>query len=164
MSHTSNRKWVKFVIEGSFISDLQCWRKREAYFFPKLNLAKRWQVSIISGSLYCNNELAEAVESWRGASGGASLPDDLRRQKAWDLPIIKENWDNMLLKIVADQVSIVRLMATAQKESGSFLNALPLSSLGTLLDSGSLGWPSPFELKLFFLYSSLLLLRWEDGQ
>ena len=28
------------------------------------------------------NELAEAVESWRGASGDAS------RQKAWDLPIV----------------------------------------------------------------------------
>ena len=28
------------------------------------------------------NELAEAVESLRRASGGASLPDDPRRQKA----------------------------------------------------------------------------------
>ena len=28
------------------------------------------------------NELAEAVESWRGVSGGAPLPDDLSRQKA----------------------------------------------------------------------------------
>ena len=27
------------------------------------------------------NELAEAVESWRGASGGAPLPDDPSRQK-----------------------------------------------------------------------------------
>ena len=49
------------------------------------------------------NELAEAVESWRGASGRASLPDDPRRQKAWDLLIVKKNRDNMLLE--ADQVS-----------------------------------------------------------
>ena len=28
------------------------------------------------------NELAEAVESWRGASGDAPLPDDPSRQKA----------------------------------------------------------------------------------
>ena len=41
------------------------------------------------------NELAEAVESWRGASGGASLPDDPRRQKAWDLPIVKKYLDNI---------------------------------------------------------------------
>ena len=46
------------------------------------------------------NKLAEAVESWRGASGGVSLPDDPRRQKAWDLPIFK--------------VSRTRLMETAQ--------------------------------------------------
>ena len=41
------------------------------------------------------------MESWRGANGGASLPDDPRRQKAWDLPIVKRNWDNMLRE--ADQ-------------------------------------------------------------
>ena len=81
------------------------------------------------------NELAEAVESWRGASGGASLPDDPRRQKAWYLPIVKKNWDNMLLE--ADQVSRAILMAMTQKETGAWLNALPVSSLGTLLDPES---------------------------
>ena len=81
------------------------------------------------------NELAEAVESWRGASGGASLPDDPSRQKAWDLHIVKRNWENVLR--VADQVSRARLLATAQRESGAWLNALRVSSLGTLLDSKS---------------------------
>ena len=52
------------------------------------------------------------MESLSGASGGASLPDDLRRQKAWDLPVVKYNCDNILLE--ADQVSRARLMATAQ--------------------------------------------------
>ena len=59
-------------------------------------------------------ELAEAVESWRRASGGAPLPDDRSRQKAWDLPIVERNWENMLR--VADQVSRARLLATAQRE------------------------------------------------
>ena len=81
------------------------------------------------------NELAEAVESWRRASGGAPLPDDPSRQKAWDLPIVERNWENMLR--VADQVCRARLLATAQRESGAWLNALPVSSLGTLLDSES---------------------------
>ena len=85
-------------------------------------------------SIADTNELAEE-ESWRGASGGASLPDDPRCQKAWDLLIVKKNWDNMLLQ--ANQVSRARLMATTQKESGSWLNALPVSSLGTLLDPES---------------------------
>ena len=39
------------------------------------------------------NELTEAVESWRGATGGASWPNDPRRQKACDLPIVTKNWD-----------------------------------------------------------------------
>ena len=81
------------------------------------------------------NELAEGVESWRGASGGASLPDDPRRQKAWDLPIVEKIWEKMLLE--ADQVCRARLLATAQKESGAWLNALPVLLLGTLLDSES---------------------------
>ena len=79
------------------------------------------------------NKLAEAVESWRRASGGASLPDDPRRQKGWNLPIAKKHWHNNMLQ-EADQVSRARLMATTQKESGAWLNALPVSSLGTLLD------------------------------
>ena len=81
------------------------------------------------------NELAEAVESWRGASGGASLLNDPRRQKSWDLPIVKRNWDNMSYE--AEQVSRVRLLVMAKKESRAWLNALPVSSVGTLLDSDS---------------------------
>ena len=83
------------------------------------------------------NELAEVVESWRGASGGAPLPDDLSHQKVWDLPIVERNWENMLR--VADQVSRAILLATAQRESRAWLNALLVSLLGTLLDSESLG-------------------------
>ena len=62
-------------------------------------------------------------------SSGASLPDDPK------LPIVKKNWNNMLLE--ANQVCRARLMATAQKESGAWLNALPASALGTLLHSES---------------------------
>ena len=54
------------------------------------------------------------MESWRRASGGVPLPDDPSRQKAWDLPIIERNWENMLR--VADQVSRARLLATVQRE------------------------------------------------
>ena len=81
------------------------------------------------------NKLAEAVECWKRASGDAPLPDDPSRQKAWDLPIVERNWENMLC--VADQVSRAILQDTAQRESGAWLNALPVSSLGKLLDSES---------------------------
>ena len=44
------------------------------------------------------------------------MTDDLRRQRAWDLPIVNRNWNNMLLE--EDQVFRARLLARAQKESG----------------------------------------------
>ena len=81
------------------------------------------------------NGVAEAVESWRRDSCGAPLPDDHSSQKAWDLSFVERNWENMMR--MADQVSRARLLATAQKESGAWLNSLPVSSLGTLLDSES---------------------------
>ena len=81
------------------------------------------------------NELADAVEAWRGLCGGASLPDEPGCQKGWDLPIVERRREEMLRQ--ADQMSRARLLATAQKESGAWLNALPVSSLGTLLDSES---------------------------
>ena len=64
------------------------------------------------------------------------MPDDPRRQKAWDLPIVEKIGTYIMLREV-DQVSRARLLATAQKESGAWLNALPDSSLDTLLDCES---------------------------
>ena len=104
--------------------------------FPSMNSVCELVETILSRiNIADTNELAEALESWRGASGDAPLPDDPSCQKAWDLPIVKRNWENMLR--VADQVCRARLLATAQRESGAWLNALPVSSLGTLLDSES---------------------------
>ena len=76
------------------------------------------------------NKLAEAVESWRRASGGAPLPDDPSHQRAWDLPIV--------LKIGKTCcVWQIRCLERTESESGAWLNALPVSSLGTVLDSES---------------------------
>ena len=73
---------------------------------------------------------------WEGeARGGASFPDDSRRQKDWDHPIVKRNWDLILREV--DQVSKARLLGEAQKESGGFLIGSTVSSLGTLLSSES---------------------------
>ena len=98
------------------------------------------------------NELAEAVESWRTVSGGALLPDDPSRQKAWDLPIVERNWENLMHG--ADQVSRARLLTTSQRESESraWLNAMPVSSLRTLLDSESFSVAIPLEWALMFVF------------
>ena len=63
------------------------------------------------------------------------MPDEPGCQKGWDVPIVERSQEEMLRQ--ADQVSRAKLLATAQKECGAWLNALPVSSLGTLLDSES---------------------------
>ena len=77
-------------------------------FLAFINSVSELVETILSRTIIVDtNELAEAVESWRGASGGTSLPDELRRQKAWDLPIIKRNRNSILRE--SDQVSRARL-------------------------------------------------------
>ena len=58
----------------------------------------------------------------------------------------------MLLE--ADQVSRARLLATAQKESGAWLNALPVSSLGNGNPKTPrvLGLPLPLDWALMFVF------------
>ena len=105
-------------------------------FIASMNSVEDLVEAILSNSNIAEtNELSVAVEFWRGVSGGASLPDDSKSQKGWDIPIVQRNFEEMLRG--ADQVSRARLLATTQKESGSWLNALPVPSLGTLLDSES---------------------------
>ena len=95
------------------------------------------------------NELAEAVESWRGASVDASLPCPMTRVVR--RPV--DNWDNMLRE--ADQVSRTRLLVTVQTESGQCLaQCFAVLSLGTLLDTES-----------FRVAIALRVGKWrEDGQ
>ena len=57
----------------------------------------------------------------------------VRRLRTFQL--FKRNLENVLHEV--DQGSRARLLATVQKESAAWLNAFPVSSLGTLLDSGS---------------------------
>ena len=56
-----------------------------------------------------------------------------RRWKVWNLPQMQELYDNFLIKAV-DSRSYARLLAVATKESGAWLNALPVSALGLRMD------------------------------
>ena len=96
------------------------------------------------------------MESWRGASGNAPLPDDPSRQKAWDLPIVERNWENLLR--VADQVCRARLLATAQRERAGLGSMLCLfRRLGNFWTQRVLGLPLPLQWALMFVFPILAI-------
>ena len=59
-------------------------------------------------------------------------PADMR-QKAWDIPRVEESYD-ALLNNATDPRSRARLLAVATRESGAWLHALPVSSLGLRME------------------------------
>ena len=80
------------------------------------------------------------VEIWKASGEGFVVPDGepAYRQKAWDSPRIENTKNTLLGK--ADQFSRARLLASVQPESGSWISAIPVPSLGTQL--------SPDELRV----------------
>ena len=91
-------------------------------FLASLNSVAELVETILSRiDIADTNELAEAVESWRGASGDAPLPDDPSRQKAWDLPIVERNWD--MLRVQTRCVEPDYWPRHRERESEAWLNA-----------------------------------------
>ena len=85
--------------------------------------------------LATHRELELAEEVWELRVGAASLAEDADRcrQKTWNMPLVECSRDRLLN--AADQVSRARLLASSCREGGLWLQALPVPSLGTLLDS-----------------------------
>lgn len=78
-----------------------------------------------------SNELSTAVALWGRRSDGLPCPENYS-QKDWDIPLVSLSRDRLLAE--ADQVTRARLLAAGRKESGAWLNAVPIPSVGTLLD------------------------------
>ena len=77
-------------------------------------------------------ELADAVELWKqGLQADLPVPVHESSQKEWDVPraqfIMKSLLDG------ADQVGRARLLSASRRETGVWLNAIPIPSLGTQL-------------------------------
>ena len=84
-----------------------------------------------------STDLQSAVGSWEERCAGLALAADAdrSRQRTWDGPLVQASFDGLLER--ADQISRARLLAASSRESGLWLHALPVPSLGTLLDPES---------------------------
>ena len=119
-------------------------------FLASMNSVGELMETILSRiNIADTNELAEAVESWRGASGDAPLPDDPSRQKAWTFLLLRGIGKTRC----ADQVCRARLLATAQRERAGLGSMLcRFRRLGHFWTPRVLGLPLPLEWAPMFVF------------
>ena len=80
-------------------------------------------------------EMEAALTAWsRGHSQAPLSAPASFSQKAWDTPVVKAVVDH-LLESSSDERSRARLLSSTCKESGAWLNALPLSQCGLRMDN-----------------------------
>ena len=101
-------------------------------FFASLHSVRNLVQVILSNiNMAESGDLAAAEENYVGRWPGLAAPTDVCSQKAWDMPCALVVRDRMLAE--ADQVGRARLSAAGCRESGVWLGAVPVSSLGTQL-------------------------------
>ena len=78
--------------------------------------------------------LQQAENTLKQKSPQVEFPvgEELTKQRSWDEAICKEEFNNLLNS--SNQIHTARLRAAASPHSGAWLQALPSSSLGLLLD------------------------------
>ncbi|GAV03777.1 hypothetical protein RvY_14157 [Ramazzottius varieornatus] len=83
-----------------------------------------------------NSIVSPAIHLWQEQSISQPPILPLRSaQKAWDIPIVDQHYQTLL--DASSQAERARLVAVSAKDSGAWLNALPISVSGTLLDDNS---------------------------
>ncbi len=83
--------------------------------------------------------LGTSVAKWSEKTG-CSLPEVEHRslQRAWDEPLYKKSKTYVLESSSADPNNVARLLVVSTLEAGAWLRALPVVSIGNLLDDASL--------------------------
>ena len=90
---------------------------------------------ILAGSdCVLGQEIDTSIAKWRHINSAAVEPQGEAEasQKAWDQAACQQKLNHLLSN--SSQVDRARILAASQRESGQWLNAVPVPSLGTLLD------------------------------
>ena len=82
----------------------------------------------LSAASHCDRDLA--LSTWKDAlPADTPLPTATHLQKSWDQPVVHHLFDSLLAHCT-DQLSRSHLLGACSSESGAWLNAPPVSSLG----------------------------------
>ena len=83
-----------------------------------------------------DSDLDRAIACWKASGGSEDLPLSTR-QRDWTMSVFR-NAQQLLLSSAVDVQDKARLLAVAEKEAGSWLEALPAPSLGLHLSNNEL--------------------------
>ena len=86
-------------------------------------------------------------------------PGWYRSLQAWDAPRASATVKHLLINAKDDE-DHARLLAASTKESGAWLRALPVSSLGLRLDDASVRIAVGLRLDLWPIYASIVGPLW----
>ena len=80
--------------------------------------------------------VSSALAKWTEQSGTNICPEQPQKQKSWDLPLCHIKL-NHLLESCSSTLKKFHLLAVSAPHSSHWLNAVPVSSLGLILDNTS---------------------------
>ena len=81
-----------------------------------------------------NTTVEKALEAWKQGHNKPPPPvSESSKQKSWDTPHVETCFDS-ILESAPDATACARIEAAARPESGAWLHALPVSSLGLRMD------------------------------
>ncbi|XP_055339051.1 uncharacterized protein LOC129588725 isoform X2 [Paramacrobiotus metropolitanus] len=113
--------------------------RRVAELATPAYLASVYATSSVVSDITTATECYDLVHQlWQTASGAELPAENVRRsQKVWDAALVKKTCEVIVNTFANDVTHCARLLAVAQPESGKWLNALPVPSLGTLMSDES---------------------------